>query len=298
MSKTIVYLGNFGNKFSDTSEQHIQKALEDLGHKVIPVDEKDFDILKISNLCRDEGDMFLFHKGGQAHDVPMEDLVKLLNFITVPKVFWYFDKVYGDREHWMHTIIPYVDHGFMTDGTWLRRQNYKNISVLNQGIGGDTSLGEFKEKYACDIAFFGSIYNDKRASFVRGLQEAYKERFRVFSDVFGKELKDACASAKIVVSPRSPQDDFYWSSRVYQTTGSGGFMLYPKLEGLKEEFTDKEIQMYATGMQLKEKIDYYLEHEDERKAIQKAGYEKTTRLYTYKNRLKNMLIELTQKGII
>jgi|TARA_R100001530_G_scaffold127734_1_gene97065 hypothetical protein len=296
----IAYLGNFGNKFSDTTEKHIVFSLEKLGHEVTQIDEKDFDVDEIVKTCRGK-DLLLFHKGGQAFDVELPELIELLNKVTIPKVFWYFDKVFdGEREHWMHTVIPYIDHAFLTDGTWIRRQNYPNITYLNQGIGDeDTSLGEFKEEYACDIAFFGSVYGAQRESFVRGLQETYGDKFRIFSNVFGRDLYDACASVKIIVSPRTPQDDFYWSSRVYMTTGSGGFMLYPKLEGLKEEFKkDEEVAMYATGHQLKDKIDYYLENEEERKKIQIAGYKKTITDYTYSKRLETLIHTLVKNKIV
>lgn len=299
----IVYLGNFGNPYSDATEKHIKYAFEQLGHEVIIKDEASFDIDDIVKTCRDEGDMFLFHKGGEAFDVELPDLIELLNKITIPKVFWYFDKVFdGDRENWMHTVIPYVEHGFLTDETWVRRQNYENISVLRQGIGNeDVSLGKEDDEFKYDVVFFGTIYDEHRSAFVRGLQETYGDRFRVFSDVFGRELFDACASAKVIVSPRSPQDDFYWSSRVYMMTGSGGFLIYPKLEALKEEFEPgKEIVMYASGHQLKDKIDYYLkpENEEERKAIQKAGYEKCINNYTYQNRVETLVERLKVDGIV
>ena len=44
----IIYLGNFGNVNSNHIEEDIKSALEELGHEVIPVHEKDYkDISKI-----------------------------------------------------------------------------------------------------------------------------------------------------------------------------------------------------------------------------------------------------------
>ena len=40
------------------------------------------------------------------------------------------------------------------------------------------------------------------------------------------------------------------------------------------------------------KIDYYLEHDKERKAIQKAGHEKTIKDHTYTLRIKKLIEQL------
>jgi len=40
---------------------------------------------------------------------------------------------------------------------------------------------------------------------------------------------------------------------------------------------------------LKEKIDYYLEHDKEREKIARAGQRRTLRDHTYKNRVKDII---------
>jgi len=278
----VIYLGNFENKFSDTTEKHIKYALEQLGHKVVTIDETNTSLDEILTFT---GDLFLFHKG-----IELIDLVELLNKITYKKVFWYFDKVWNDREQWMNTVIPFVDKGFLTDEAWIRSHNYKNIEVLRQGIGNeDTSLGTFKKEYESDIAFLGTVYGERKG-FIKALQEVYKDRFRIYNNVFGRDLYDLCASAKIIVAPKFPQNDFYWSSRIYMTLGSGGFLIHPRLEGLKEEFEeDKHFVAFSSGKELKDKIDYYLAHKKERKKIQMAGYKHCLENYTYQDRVKKLL---------
>ena len=283
----IKYLGNFDNPYSDSTEKHIKYALEMRGHKVKTFDEKSFNMEDLVNY---KADIFLFHKGG----VDADSLINILSNITCKKVMWYFDKVWKERIGWMELVVPFVDYAFQTDETWTKRHTYKNVHVLRQGIGNeDTSLGTPKDKYKCDIAFLGSLYGE-RQKFADALTAVYGSKFKVFNNVFNRDLYDLCASAKIIVAPMFPQDDFYWSSRVYMTTGSGGFMIHPRFEALKEEFEDgKHIVTYKYGKELKEKIDYYLEHEDERKAIQKAGYEHCIENYTYFDRVKD-LIEIVQ----
>ena len=286
----IKYFGNFGNPFSDSTEEHIKFSLEKLGHEVVTFDERDFDM---DAIIKEPADLFLFHKGGVNFGVELPILIELLNKLTCKKVYWYFDKVnVGTREIWNTTVIPFVDAAFITDGSWIRRQKYDNVHWLMQGIGDeDTTLGKFSKKYECDVAFTGSVYGT-RTAFLDGLEHTYGDKFKHFQNVFGRELYDLCASAKILIAPVSIQTQYYWSSRVYMTTGSGGFMLHPRFEGLKTEFEfGKELATFLGGDNLKEKIDYYLHpnNEAERKSIQKAGYEKTINNYTYTHRIEKIL---------
>jgi hypothetical protein len=290
----VLYLGNFGNKFSDTTERHIAHALTQLGHEVIEFDEKGFNIQAMLSL---KTDMVLFHKGGENHGIGAETLVQFLNMYTGKKVCWYFDKFYNGRELWAELVIPFVDHFFVTDETYFRRNRYDNMTVLRQGIGNeDMSLGTPRDEFKHDIVFTGSVYGE-RQHFMAGLKEVYGDRFQVIGDAFGRDLYDLCASAKIFVAPKYPQDNFYWSSRVYMILGSGGFLIHPLLDGMKEEFEDKKhLVFYRNGTELREKIDYYLAHDAERKEIQLQGYSLVTEKYTYLDRVKSLLATINEKS--
>lgn len=62
----------------------------------------------------------------------------------------------------------------------------------------------------------------------------------------------------------------------------GGFLLSNYQPELAEYFVDgEEIIMWQDFADMTEKIDYYLEHEEERKQIAKAGYEKVKQLFHY-----------------
>jgi spore maturation protein CgeB len=74
--------------------------------------------------------------------------------------------------------------------------------------------------------------------------------------------------------------------RDFEVPMSGGFYLVEYMEEL-EEFFDigKEIVCYADPQDLVDKIRYYLEHEDQREEIRKAGYERAVRNHTWHKRL-------------
>jgi spore maturation protein CgeB len=116
--------------------------------------------------------------------------------------------------------------------------------------------------------------------------------------VRGLKLNKLYWSTKIVVGDTLCIDfkyPDYWSDRVYETLGRGGFLIHPYVSGMEREFEDKKhlvFYEYGNFKQLKELIDYYLEHDEEREAIRKAGHELVKEKYTYKNRWEYILKEL------
>lgn len=287
----IVYFANFGNEGSDNTEQHIKYAFEKQGHTVVCLKETT-PKLEVLSHTKDAG-LFLFHKGGIKDGISFMRFIDILGSVVCPKVCWYFDKVWGDREAVIENLLPYIDKLFMTDETWARRHDFKNIEILRQGIGTEnTSLGKEREELKTEIAFVGQVYGD-RIEFIEKLKARYGERFRVFGNIFNRDLYDLAASTKIFVAPDSPGDDFYWSSRVYMILGSGGFLLHPKYEGLKAEYKDKEhLAYYDNFNDLCDKIDFYLENDKKRKRIQQNGYKQTINHYNYEKRCEMLLKQL------
>lgn len=290
----VIYLGNHNNpeNVSDTTEKHITYAFEKLGHEVICLDENEANITDILKI--EKPDLFFFHKGGLHKNIPLDLMGKLLCHLTCKKAFWYFDKVFYERrqsEPYIEEMLKYVDAGFLTDGTWIRRHKYKNLHWLNQGIGAeDKVIGKFRKEYECDVAFLGSPYGEERMEFVALLQQKYGNKFKVFQNVFNKDLYDLSVSAKVIVAPPYPSEEFYWSSRFYMTLGSGGFLVHPDLYGLKEEFeSDKHFVGYKNMKEMLMIIDFFLGGNEERRQIQKAGQEQCLKVATYEHRIKEML---------
>ncbi len=78
--------------------------------------------------------------------------------------------------------------------------------------------------------------------------------------------------------------------RVFEIMGSGGFLL----SNYQEDFLDffepgVDFAYYDSYDDLLEKIEYYLTHEGERKAVARNGYEKVKKYHTYKNRFDEMI---------
>ena len=288
----VIYFAKIKQENSDLTEDHIHFAFEKLGHEVKRINESNWNRVELINEMKD-ADLFLFHKAGIETQYSFSRFLEALSIVTCPKVCWYFDKVWGDREVIMTTILPFIDKAFLTDETWIRRNPNPRLGILRQGIGSEnTELGVFKKELETEIAFVGQVYGD-REKFVKELKDKYGSKFRVFGNIFNRDLYDLMASTKIVVAPNSPSDDFYWSSRVYMILGSGGFLLHPKAEGLKEEFEDKKHLVYYKDFEdLCKKIDFYLKNPKKREEIRMAGYKKCIESFTYLKRCEILLMKL------
>lgn len=100
----------------------------------------------------------------------------------------------------------------------------------------------------------------------------------------------------IYVTPRAIRSGV--PLRVLEIMACQGFVLVNYQEDLAKEFEDgKELVMYRSLEELVEKVQYYLVHEEERKQIAHAGYEKVLREYNYAAKLRKIL-EQKPSGVI
>ena len=81
--------------------------------------------------------------------------------------------------------------------------------------------------------------------------------------------------------------------RNFEVPGCRGFLLTSNADNLTDYYKDgKEIVIYKDINDMIDKIKYYLEHNEEREAIAKAGYERTLQEHTYEKRFNNIFIKL------
>lgn len=78
--------------------------------------------------------------------------------------------------------------------------------------------------------------------------------------------------------------------RAFDIMGAGGFLLSNYQTDFLDLFVpDEDFVYYAGKEDLLRKVGYYLEHEDERKAIAKNGHDKVAAKHTYRHRVREML---------
>ena len=78
--------------------------------------------------------------------------------------------------------------------------------------------------------------------------------------------------------------------RIWDIMGCGGFVLTNYQQEIPEYFEiGKEIEVFTSEEEMLSKIDYYLKHEEERRAISENGYKKVREMHTWVNRIAKMM---------
>lgn len=296
----ILYVAKHGHHDNE-DEDAITFALRKLGHQVFCVDERLFRYEHQTN-C----DWLLFHKWPNAG--------RFLPNLSIPAVFWYFDKVDDDgdetlrersraRVQWMNAVIPHVLCGFCTDGDWAAKAP-NNLVWLTQGaderVVGAGNSESFGEQY--DIAFFGMVnHGQRRANHISHLRERYGGRFNVIGDnvhqrVHGRAMADLIARTKVVIAPDGPNTDRYWSNRFYQVLGFGGFLAHPYCGKLSEQYTAGfDFIGYDSWEHCDEMIELALGKPNLRKMCAASGFARTVSHNLYRHRCAELVAEVQRR---
>ncbi len=305
----IVFLGNF--RVSYSSESHHAATLESMGHQVIRMQEteaKSDDILKQAS----SSDLFIWihtHGWRTQGSIGMDAVLKKLAGYKIPTMTYHLDLWFGLKRQTdlgKDPVYKYIGHFFTVDkkmAEWFNKKTNVKGHYLPAGVFDQECLFRPVKK-THDVIFVGSkTYHHEwpyRPKLINWLSETYGRRFEHYGSggiksVRGAELNKLYWSTKIVVGDTLCIDfnyPYYWSDRIYETIGRGGFIIHPYIKGLEEEFEDKKhlvFYEYGNFEQLKELIDYYLEHEEEREQIRLAGHQLVKENYTYKNRWQHIL---------
>ena len=298
----ILYFGNFKNG-KPTIDQEILFSLKKKA-EVIAVDLREFaeneDLTKIINKAN-QCDLFLFHALiPETNDfyvqLMLERLTALLEGVKCKKVLWFLDKVVGTKMRIITSLLPFVDKLFMVDETWIRRFENEKIFPLHPAASEKVYKGKKKKEYECDIAMLGTLYGERVKQF-EWLKEKFGDRFKYFDDKFRKDYADICKSAKTVIVPQYPSDDFFWTDRIYTILANGGLCIHPRAYGLNEEgFIDGTHYIdYYTEQDLFVTLSMLLDKQSDklRKGIAEQGRD-FVKDKTYSQRIDTILNNLKQ----
>ena len=308
----IVFLGNFRVDYS--SESHHANTLESMGHTVVRMQETEAKSEEIYQKAM-SSDMFIWihtHGWKTPGKHTMESVLKSLKQKGIITMTYHLDLWFGlQRQKDLNTypVYKHIGHFFTVDSQmadWFNNNTAVKGHYLPAGVYHKECYIE-PAKLKNDVIFVGSKkYHQEwqyRPQLINWLSDTYKNKFSHYGNggiksLRGSELNTLYASSKIVVGDtlcidfRYPD---YWSDRVYETMGRGGFIIHPYVSGMEKEFEDKKhlvFYEYGNLKQLKELIDYYLTHEEEREEIRKAGHELVKNNYTYRHRWQHILKEL------
>ena len=163
--------------------------------------------------------------------------------------------------------------------------------------------------YQSDVAFIGRPNTPERAECMQMLAKKFDlklwgsgwEKYGLraaAADVYASEYRKICAGAKIILGWNiDPTIDLYFSNRTWYTLGCGGFLLTAYTPNLEELFgRGKELDWFETVEECCEKIAYYLEHDQERKQIARAGYQLAHNEYSYDKMVERIIADIGKEG--
>ena len=302
----IALLGNLHPPHS--TENDLKWTLQDMGHTVIPFQENESSTDEILKECTDRDVHLLLYihtHGWETHGrITLDELWNALRSRSIRTASFHLDRYWGlnasdkrqdgiGKHAFWHT-----DKVFTADGG--NQQGFSSRGVahvwLPPGVcKRDVSFGRRREDLEVEMGFVGAEgYHSEygfRGELVSFLRSTYGERFRLFQGYRGQSLNDLYASISVVVGDSCfGGADRYWSDRVPETLGRGGFLLHPAVDGLRiPGLVTFEPQNLSD---LQSKIDYYLQHPEERNALRCAAHHWVKEHETYHNRMHALLREM------
>lgn len=312
----IAFLGNFGVDYSSESQYVV--TMEAMGHEVVKLQEGEVDSVEIL-AAASESNVFVWvhtHGWNTPGKMTMDVVLELLETAHIPTITYHLDLWKGlDRERDLETDPFYkqIGHFFATDRLmtdWFNENTKVKGHYLPAGVfKNETIMLDKDDKIVPEVVFVGSRgYHQEwlyRPLLIDWLKETYGTNFGHYSGEEGTlglkrglHLNQLLANTKIVVGDSLCLNfDYpdYWSDRVYEIMGRGGFLIMPYIRGLDNYFEDgKHLVFYEFGdfEDLKNKIDFYLENDEAREYIRHQGFELVKKRDTYTNRWDAIFKEL------
>lgn len=298
----IGYIGNFRPSWS--TENHVRLSLEELGHEVIQFQEDKHQAEAVLGTAFAEQLDLLFWTrtwGIQG------DSLAMLKHLPCPSVAYHLDLYAGLKRAAMLRTEPWwkSDYVFTTDNgssEFWEKHKVKHYYLPPGVYGKECYLAEPDPEIKQDVIFTGSYgYHSEwayRPLLIDNLREHYKDRFTLYEHSSGRRghsLNVLYASVGVVVGDSCCigfDHPYYWSDRVPEVLGRGGFLIHPRITGLEDDFTDGVhlvLYDYNNWDELYEKIDYYRVHPEEREKIRLAGHEQVKANDTYIHRMQSVL---------
>lgn len=152
-----------------------------------------------------------------------------------------------------------------------------------------------------DISFIGS-WDSERENILHSLLEF---NFKIWGNgwekssapikkrwqgeaIYGDELKKVCLLSKINLNLVRKQNIPAHNMRSFEISGLGGFVLSTYCMELVPVFSEYKNTSFDSIEDLKEKIRFFLQNDDERKRISRIMQQETLSMHTYKHRAQEL----------
>lgn len=323
----ILYIGNFTQKHC--TEVHLAATLRDLGHEVIEHQEGTEGTIP-NDALNSKPDMVLWTRTWRGYVT--NEFLEYCKSINLKTVSYHLDLYVGlkredglDDDPFWRTDFVFTPDGDPKSAKVFDIKGINHFYIPPGVYKPECTYGTPRDQFKYDVIFVGGgrTYHPEdwpyRMKLLNWLEKTYGDRYKKYGfpegpTIRNEELNDLYASAKVVVGDslcKGFTHENYWSDRVFETTGRGGFIIHPYIKGLEDAFKlggtttksgarfnteqlwsmDTELIVYDFDdfEGLRRRIDYFIANDDVREIIRKKGHERTRRDHTYHQRMIEML---------
>ena len=300
----ILSIGNFGKSWDGSicDEEHIAKALEELGHEVTRLQrEQSFDTLPGGDV-----DFILMAQWDGYHPMTIPNLKIAYRPYEAPGeappiIYWSFD-YQADGQEWHEKLIANSD---LYLSKRIADSKYPNWQWLSQDFA-----PKFLDKYTLpvekdiDVLFTGSYLPwaternetlkavDEKFNLVIHSVNAWDGFNNVRPAILDEGLPELYARAKIILSIDVTIEAGYWSDRLAQIMCCGGFALQRYVPMMEVHFPEGEgFDYFYSKNDCLKKISKWLSPGEEqyREDIARYGYEFAQQNHKVINRVRDLL---------
>lgn len=173
------------------------------------------------------------------------------------------------------------------------------------------SDSEYQE-LSCDVSFTGGSYNQSAEGAYRsGIMSQFSEynlkiwgdsgwkyRFKFMPEIEEayqgprlsyEKLRKLYTVSKINLNIPSPQIFSSFQPRVFDIAAVKGFQIIDHSRYLDDVFKDIYVPTFKSIKELKEKVEYYIKHEDQKERIKEEMYKIVVENYTWQQQTKELL---------
>ena len=110
---------------------------------------------------------------------------------------------------------------------------------------------------------------------------------QIVGSAYGKEMVKILSQSKIALNIHDPSVPYGGNMRLFEIPATKSLQIADKCP--QDWFKDgDEIVLYKNNQDLLQKINYFIDNDEERERIAKNGYEKLVRKHQYKHRVKKI----------
>lgn len=317
----VGYIGNFEPEHS--TENHVLRALHNTGHEVTTFQENQFG--RWDDVANEVGDFdfVLWTRTGWDPPVPADKQAFLSERSAgagVPLVGYHLDRWWGLNREYQLRDDPFfkIDLVVTADGDPSHQEKFAALGINHMWMPPGVSRDECARTpnvvpgLMHDIVFCGSSqsYHNEwsyRLQLVQWLESTFGDRLGLYPRdkpaLRGQELFDLYNNSKVMVGDSCLNGGIrnYWSDRIPETLGRGGFLIHPWVEGIDDHFTDgKHLVTYPLGDfgRLHELIEYFVASDAMRRDIAAAGRAHVLEHHTYERRMEQLVEALKARGMV